>query len=126
MTAPMAPAEHIRLLLLAAPGKRADQIMLGLRATGLPVDETRVSHASALATELREHTWDAVISDFESPGLSGLVALRIVRATGLDLPFLFVSSAAGTAAAVAAITLAACSIPLWPIDIAPVEVIAQE
>jgi len=56
-----------------------------------------------LGAELREHTWDIVISDFESPGLSGLVALRIVRATGLDLPFIFVSSAAGTAAAVAAI-----------------------
>ena len=103
MTAPLAPAAPIRLLLLAASGKRADQILLGLRATGLLVDETRVSHASALVAELREHTWDAVISDFESPGLSGLVALRIVRATGLDLPFLFVSSATGTAAAVAAI-----------------------
>lgn len=101
MTTPT--AAPIRLLLVAPPGPRANQMMLGLRATGLRVDETCVSHASELGAALREHAWDIVVSDFESPGLSGLVALRIVRATGIDLPFIFVSGAAGTAAAVAAI-----------------------
>ena len=93
----------IRLLLVASPGARADQILLSMRATGLRVDETCVADVSMLRAALQEHAWDLVISDFEAAGLSGLIALRLVRATGLDLPFIFVSGASGTAAAVAAI-----------------------
>jgi FixJ family two-component response regulator len=52
---------------------------------------------------LRESTHDVVVCDFDSPAIRGLVALRIVREAGLDLPFIFVSSAPDIGAAVAAI-----------------------
>jgi DNA-binding NtrC family response regulator len=103
MTTYDTPCPPVRLLLVATPGARAHQILLALAAAGLAVREQVVSHASALGAALREKPWDIVVCDFESSGLSGLVALRIVRAAGLDLPFVFVSGAEGTAAAVAAI-----------------------
>ena len=39
--------------------------------------------------------WDAVLCDFSLPGWDGLDALKEIRATSPDLPFLFVSGTIG-------------------------------
>ena len=93
----------VRLLLVATPGARAEKILGGLCGCGMLLDTLVVSQVSTLEQTLRTSTHDVVVCDFDSPAVCGLVALRIVRATGLDLPFIFVSSAPDIGAAVAAI-----------------------
>jgi formate hydrogenlyase transcriptional activator len=60
----------------------------------------RVDTAPALREALAEGGWDAVISDHSLPELTSVVALKIVRETGLDIPFIIVSGAIGEEQAV--------------------------
>jgi phosphoserine phosphatase RsbU/P len=62
----------------------------------------RVETVEALQQALEEETWDVVISDYVLPGFSGLEALRLVRKSGLDLPFIVVSGKIGEDTAVQA------------------------
>jgi len=62
----------------------------------------RVESYAALEAALKNEKWDVVISDYVLPGFSGLDALRLVRRSGLDLPFLIVSGKIGEDTAVSA------------------------
>lgn len=93
----------VRLLLVVMPGARAEKILGGLCGCGMLLGTSVVSQVSTLEQTLRTSTHDVVVCDFDSPAVCGLVALQIVRASGLDLPFIFVSSAPDIDAAVAAI-----------------------
>ena len=46
--------------------------------------------------------WDAVISDYNLPGFSGLVALDLLKSSGRDIPFILVSGEIGEDTAVEA------------------------
>ena len=49
-----------------------------------------------------EQEWDAIISDYNLPGFSGLVALDLLKASGSGVPFLLLSGEIGEDAAVEA------------------------
>ena len=68
-----------------------------LRATVRRID----SEAEFLGA-LSERTWDAIISDYNLPGFSGLVALDLLKASGRDVPFILVSGEIGEDTAVEA------------------------
>ncbi|KYC53235.1 MAG: Bacterioopsin transcriptional activator [Candidatus Methanofastidiosum methylothiophilum] len=40
---------------------------------------------------LSREQWDVIISDYSMPGFTGIKALEILKATGLDIPFIIVS-----------------------------------
>ena len=60
----------------------------------------RVETVETMRKALEEETWDLVVSDYVLPGFSGLEALRLVRRSGLDLPFIIVSGKIGEDTAV--------------------------
>ncbi|MBK7061102.1 MAG: response regulator [Rubrivivax sp.] len=68
----------------------------GLAVRGLRVD-TRPEFEAALSAP-----WDAIVSDFNLPGFSGLQALQIVRARDSVIPFILLSGEIGEDTAVAA------------------------
>lgn len=63
---------------------------------------TRIDSEAAFLDALDERSWDAVISDYNLPGFSGLVALDLLKASGRDLPFILVSGEIGEDTAVEA------------------------
>lgn len=69
----------------------------GMRARVRRID----SEAEFLAA-LDGHGWDAIISDYNLPGFSGLVALDLLKASGRDVPFILVSGEIGEDSAVEA------------------------
>src|SRR5882757_2147717 len=73
-----------------------------LRRGGFDVTCRRVQSAAELENALAQERWDAAISDFNMPGFTGMDALRIIRSSGLDIPFLLVSGIIGEEAAVEA------------------------
>ena len=82
-----------------------DDAKLALRALlngGFNPTHRRVQTGTALKAALAEERWDAVISDFQMPGFSGMDALGIFRSTGLDIPFILVSGTIGEETAVKA------------------------
>ena len=72
-----------------------------LKRGGLDVQALRIDSEAAFLTAL-EQDWDVVLSDFNLPGFSGLVALDLLKARGRDIPFILVSGEIGEDTAVEA------------------------
>jgi len=74
-----------------------------LRRGGYDVEFERVDLPGTLKSALDTQVWDLVVSDFSMPHFSGTDALRLLRAKGSDVPFIFVSGTMGEETAVAAL-----------------------
>jgi len=74
-----------------------------LRRGSYDVVSERVDLPDTLKSALDTKPWDLVISDFSMPHFSGTDALRLLRATGSEVPFIFVSGTMGEETAVAAL-----------------------
>ena len=68
---------------------------------GLKVALRRIDSEAEFLAAL-DHDWDAIISDYNLPGFSGLVALDLLKARGLGVPFILVSGEIGEDTAVEA------------------------
>jgi two-component system sensor histidine kinase/response regulator len=62
----------------------------------------RVDTPEGMLEALDKKEWDLVISDYSMPRFNGLAALKILRDTRLDVPFILVSGAVGEDVAVEA------------------------
>jgi signal transduction histidine kinase len=78
------------------------EVMLGhLTWGGLRVSVQRIESEAQFVAALAK-PWDAILSDYNLPGFSGLVALDLLAASGLDVPFILVSGEIGEDTAVEA------------------------
>jgi PAS domain S-box-containing protein len=66
-----------------------------LRAGGYEPAYRRVETARTLTDALREEPWELVLSDYNLPDFNASEALRIVQASGLDVPFIVISGGIG-------------------------------
>lgn len=94
--------QPLRMLLVEDSELDAELLLRELRRGGYDVRAQRVASAEAMAKALNEQAWDIVISDYVMPGFSGIEALQLFHAKGLDVPFLIVSGHIGEEIAVAA------------------------
>jgi signal transduction histidine kinase len=99
---PEAAGQPIRLLVVEDSDLDYELLLRSLRRQRLEPESVRVEDEAGLRRELAAGRWDAVVSDHHLPRFSSGEALRIVRASGLDLPFIIVSGTIGEDAAVAA------------------------
>ncbi len=95
----------VPLCVLIVEDSEDDAVMVlrELKRAGYDVDFERVDTSDALKDRLAERQWDLVISDFSMPRFSGTDALELVRSTGSDAPFIFISGTMGEDTAVAAL-----------------------
>ena len=73
-----------------------------LKAGGYSPETIRVDNAKDLAGALTAQKWDVIFSDHNMPQFSSTAALKLVRASLPDVPFLIVSGSIGEEVAVAA------------------------
>ena len=73
-----------------------------LRRGGYEVTFERVDTAVALRTALQQKHWDLILCDFTMPYLSGTAALQLVKESGSDVPFIYVSGTIGEDIAIGA------------------------
>ncbi len=100
MAAPL--LDHVLRVLHLEDSELDHELMLThLRRGGLEVRSLRVDSEAAFLAAL-EQDWDVVLSDFNLPGFSGLVALDLLKASGRDIPFILVSGEIGEDTAVEA------------------------
>ncbi len=92
----------IRVLIVEDSEDDALLLVFELRRGNYAPVSQRVETVEAMRKALKEESWDLVISDYVLPGFSGLEALRLVRESGLDLPFIIVSGKIGEDTAVSA------------------------
>jgi len=95
--------EALKVLLVEDSPEDAELVLLELRRGGFRVEHARVAAAEPMADALAGRAWDLVLSDYQMPGFGGMAALRLLQASGLDLPFILVSGAIGEEEAVAAL-----------------------
>jgi len=92
--------QPVKVLIVEDAEDDAKLALRALRHGGFDPTYRRVQTAAELETALAQERWDAVISDFSMPGFTGLDALRILRAVGLDIPFILISGTIGEETAV--------------------------
>jgi phosphoserine phosphatase RsbU/P len=90
----------LRVLIVEDSEDDAMLLVFELRRGDYSPSFQRVETEEALRKALEEQTWDLVVSDYVLPGFSGMEALKLVRKSGLDLPFLIVSGKIGEDTAV--------------------------
>ena len=95
------PRAEIRLLHVEDSEPDHVLALAYLERDGLVVHAHRVETRAAFAQALAE-PWDAVLSDYNLPGFTGLEALQMLRDSGLALPFILVSGQIGEDTAVEA------------------------
>lgn len=91
----------LRVLMIDDSQDEAELVLRELRRAGFAPVWRRVDDAASLTAALDE-PWEIVLCDYSMPGFGPLQALSIVRARGLDLPFILVSGTVGEEAAVEA------------------------
>jgi PAS domain S-box-containing protein len=92
----------LRVLMVEDSATDAKLIAQECQRKGLLADFERVDTADAMRAALERTTWDAVIADWSMPKFTGPDALAIVKANGLDVPFIIVSGTIGEETAVEA------------------------
>lgn len=91
----------LRILIVEDSEQDSRLFLRELRQGGYEPQSLRVESAAALTAALASQEWDLIICDYRLPQFTGLDALKLVQATGRDLPFILVSGAVGEDQAVA-------------------------
>jgi PAS domain S-box-containing protein/putative nucleotidyltransferase with HDIG domain len=99
--------DSVKVLVVEDSEDDARLAMGALRSAGFDASYERVDGAAAMQAALVRPGWDAVIADYRMPGFSGLEALAILKASGLDIPFILVSGTIGEDTVVEAMTAGA-------------------
>jgi PAS domain S-box-containing protein len=99
----MGPETTLRalsLLMVEDSPEDAELLLHHLSEAGLRVSFLRVDNAEAMTKALQNGVWDLVLSDFSLPRFNGLEALKLLQASGIDIPFILVSGTIGEDVAV--------------------------
>jgi signal transduction histidine kinase len=94
--------EKLRALLIEDNPLDAELLLRELRRGYDIVTYERVETAEALSTALDKQPWDVVVSDYSLPQFSAPAALSLIKARGIDIPFIIVSGTIGEETAVEA------------------------
>ena len=92
----------LQVLLIEDSEDDAVLLEIELQRAGYSPTCHRVETPEALGAALERQGWDLVISDYRLPRFDGLAALAMVKAKGLDVPFIMVSGYITEETAVAA------------------------
>ena len=91
----MSGRSPIHLLLVEDSDDDAVLLLSRLRREGLPITHHRVETPGGFEAALRDRSPDVIISDYHMPEFSAEAALKILDASGLDVPFILVSGQIG-------------------------------
>ena len=94
--------QPLRVLVVEDSEFDAKMLVRLLDRGGCATAYERVQTADDMARALTEKEWDLVLSDYNLPGFNATLALQLLQATKLDIPFIIVSGGIGEDIAVAA------------------------
>jgi two-component system sensor histidine kinase UhpB len=96
------PAFPLRVLVVEDYEADYELLLAHLERNGFAPTSQRVQSAREMQAALEAEGWDVVISDYNVPGFGALPALKLLQASGYDIPFILMSGAIGEEAAVEA------------------------
>src|SRR5687768_12556524 len=92
----------LRLLVVEDNPDDEALVLLELRRNGFRPEALRVQTPEAMHRALTSADFDIVLSDYSMPHFAALQALKVLQATGRDIPFIVVSGSIGDDEAVEA------------------------
>ena len=84
-------ARPLRVLIIEDSEDDTLLLLRELKRSGYEVEFERVDTAQAMRSVLNQKTWDLILSDYSMPDFNAPKALELLKASGLDLPFIIVS-----------------------------------
>jgi PAS domain S-box-containing protein len=93
----------LRVLMIEDNEDDAQLLLRELQRGGYDVEFERVETANAMQLALTQKTWDLILSDYTMPQFDAPHALEVLKASGLDLPFIIISGTIGEDTAVTAL-----------------------
>jgi signal transduction histidine kinase len=84
-------AQKLRVLIVEDTEQDAALLVRELKRGGFDLTYKRVENAEQMTAAIEAQEWDIVVSDYSLPRFSAPAALKLVKETGLDLPFIVVS-----------------------------------
>ena len=90
----------LHVLIIEDSEDDAALILLELRRGGYDPICIRVDTPEAMSSALCDQEWEIILSDYAMPHFSGIAALRLLKETSLDIPFIIVSGHIGEEVAV--------------------------
>lgn len=93
------------LKLLIVEDSKLDAVLIidELKAAGLTSVSKRVETPEDFKQALAEEKWEIICSDYTMPRFTALAAMKILKQSGLDIPFIIVSGSIGEELAVQAL-----------------------
>jgi signal transduction histidine kinase len=93
-------ATLLRVMLVEDSEDDTQAILRELRRGGYEVEHERVETRPAMQTALAQRAWDLILCDYTLPRFGASDALKTLRQSGLDLPFIIISGTIGEESAV--------------------------
>ena len=90
----------LRVLNIEGAERDVELLRHHLSQAGYEVISERVETPAALRAALETREWDVILSDYSMPKFNALAALKVLKETGLDLPFIIISATIGEEIAV--------------------------
>src|SRR6266446_6276161 len=87
----MSARQTLNVLIIEDSENDAMLLEIELQRAGYRTSCLRVDTPEAMRSALERQEWDLIIADYVMPRFNGLAALALVKAKGLDLPFIIVS-----------------------------------
>jgi PAS domain S-box-containing protein len=93
----------LRVMIIEDSQDDALLLLHELRRIGSEVEFERIEIAEAMQSALTQGTWDLILSDYTLPTFNAPQALKVLKASGLNVPFIIISGTIGEETAVAAL-----------------------
>lgn len=91
----------LRVLIVEDSGADAELLAIEMENGGYGAAWKRVDTPEEMIEALENSAWDVILCDYVMPEFSGLAALELLQAKGIDVPFIVVSGQIGEDVAVA-------------------------
>jgi PAS domain S-box-containing protein len=89
------PKKPLRALLVEDSETDAELLLRALKTGGYDVTYQRVESKREMKNALGEQSWEIILSDYSLPQFSAPEALKTLKETGIDIPFIIVSGTIG-------------------------------
>ncbi|MBD3188892.1 response regulator, partial [Candidatus Bathyarchaeota archaeon] len=83
--------EAVRILIIEDSEDDASLLVEQIKQAGIRIEFKIISSKEGFLECLAQEEWDIILSDEKMPGFSGSEALKILKESGLDIPFVLVS-----------------------------------
>ena len=97
------PRKPIGILIVDDSIKDAGTIERELTRSGYDVTALRVARAAGFAEALAGGNWDVIVASYTISGFGAIAALKLLKQSGRDIPFLIVSGSTTDEIAVASL-----------------------